>query len=234
MTEEFEFKWPALESDPEIFNKYFHEVGLPEFLGFQEVMTMDPNEIESLYGGFPCFGVIATIRRPKGKYYNEQNLIEEKDVNYFMKQTGQLDNACGLIAGLHLLGNSITVQDLSTGESILSKFFSKAADLNPLQKADLLNNFDELKLKHKIFASQGQTEVPTTESTSKPVVHHFISFININNKLIEFDGTLPGPIVIKKDTEAEDCLKSSVNELRERLQLGVIGEDMSMFFLTYC
>ena len=37
-------EWPPLESDPEIFNKYFHSIGVPENVFFKELLGLDYKE----------------------------------------------------------------------------------------------------------------------------------------------------------------------------------------------
>ena len=40
------FEWPPLESNPEIFNKYFHKIGLPQNIEFDELWSLDYKEIQ--------------------------------------------------------------------------------------------------------------------------------------------------------------------------------------------
>ena len=61
-------------------------------------------------------------------------------VPYFMKQTPDLDNACGLIAGLHLFGNNTQVIKF-TKDSMIQKFFDKAMSADSLQRAKDLEDF---------------------------------------------------------------------------------------------
>ena len=71
------FEWPPLESDPQIFNKYFHKIGLPLNIEFDELWSLDYKEIQ--YIDSPVIGVICAIKRPKGKYY-----LPEKLTDYFL------------------------------------------------------------------------------------------------------------------------------------------------------
>lgn len=234
----YTYKWPPLESDPEIFNNYFHEIGLPEYFGFQELITLNNEDIQNLYSGFPIFGVLAAIRRPKGKYFIQENLMASDSIPFFMRQTLNLDNACGLIATLHLLGNLQEEIEI-TEKCILKDFFYKCKNMNELKRAEILEDYNELKQKHFTYSQIGlnnetksdpgkENEVPT-----QAVVHHFISFLNVNNNLVELDGTLEGPVVVKKNSLKDNLLFDTIEELKSRITNGYIGEDLSLLFITY-
>ena len=53
------FHWPPLESNPEIFTKYMHGIGMPEQWGFSEVMGFD----EELLGFIPqpVIGIVCNM-----------------------------------------------------------------------------------------------------------------------------------------------------------------------------
>lgn len=239
---EIEYKWPPLESDPNIFNKYFNEAGLPEFIGFEELISFDSEEINTQYTDFPIFGIIAAISRPKGRYFIPDNLINHDSIPFYMKQTRELDQACGLVAALNLFGNNLEILDLPI-DCLLKNFYDKACITNPEERAKLLEENNEFKTKHQIFAHQGQSNLPTEESSSSsedekkvtkdPILHHFVSFIYNDGNLIELDGTLPSPIIIKKEIDGGKLMIETVEELKKRIELGVIGENISVLFLTY-
>ena len=227
------YRWPPLESDPSIFNKCFQEVGLPDFIGFQELTTLDPKEIQHQVSDFPIFGVIAALNRSKIEY-SEENIMDWNSIPFYMKQTRELDSACGLIAALHIFGNNKDDFCLSD-ESILKKFFIGATTISDYQRAKYLEDFTELKLKHQAYANQGQSFLPNVHdaNSKKSVTHHYVSYANIDNNLVELDGTLPGPLIIKKKISKENFLLSVVEEIQTRINKGVVGEDLSILFLTY-
>ena len=67
-----------------------------------------------------------------------------------MKQTPDLDNACGLIAGLHLFGNNTQVIKFRK-DSIIQKFFDKGMSADSLQRAKDLEDFAQFKEVHNVF-----------------------------------------------------------------------------------
>jgi len=241
---EVAYQWPPLESDPGIFNKYFQEIGLPEYIGFEELLSLDTNTVENQFADFPIFGVMAAISRPKGRYFIEENLCNWDSAPFYMRQTRELDLACGLIAALHLFGNNLECIEFPEN-SLLKTYFDETQKVDHEQRAKVLEENKDFKQKHFIYAHQGQSNLPTEESSSdsdepeqkkvikSPVVHHFVSFLIINNNLVEMDGTLWGPHIIKKDVSRENLMIETLKELKYRIELGVIGEDLSVQFLTY-
>lgn len=241
-TNSYSYSWPPLESDPSIFNNYFQDVGLPEFFGFQELITLDPKEISIQYSDFPIFGVIAAINRNKISHQNTSNdnvILPSNSLPFFMRQTRELDNACGLIAALHLFGNNMENIGIPE-ESILKRFFNGATNYDLFERAKFLEDFSDLKLKHQAFANQGQSYTPNLEEMNsnhvavrREINHHFISILNYDNQMLELDGTQLGPILLKKKVSNENFLREVVEEFNKKISKGLIGEDLSILFLTY-
>ena len=116
-------------------------------------------------------------------------------VKFYMKQTGTLDNACGIIACIHSVLNNLERIQLNPG-SLLDRFNKETADMTPSEKAVYLENFTEFKEEHKSHANQGQSDIPEQDC----VKFHFIAFVKSpSNQLIELDGTKTGPVVIEED-----------------------------------
>ena len=59
------------------------------------------------------------------------------EVNYYMKQTGKLDNACGVIACIHSIFNNLDSFQLKP-DSILDKFYKAAKPITPAERATAL------------------------------------------------------------------------------------------------
>ncbi len=219
------FQWPPLESDPEIFNRYFQKIGLNKSLEFTELWTLDYQGVQFFEG--QIIGVIAAIERKDKKYCEEENIIDYKGVPFYMKQEGQLDNACGLIAALHCLGNAKTDVSIESN-SILDNFFKSAESQTPEERCQNLQDDTKFKEAHQSSASEGQSDIPSEQNQ---VRHHFIAFSNVNNSVVDLDGTLKGPVVVSKDSEKTNLLDESVKELKKRLEKGVITENLSVIVL---
>ena len=144
-----------------------------------------------------------------------------------MKQTGTLDNACGIIACLHAIINKLSQVSIKEG-SILDKFVKDTKDLTPAERAKYLEDFKEFKEQHGEYANQGQTEVP---ESADDVAHHFVAFVkNEDGHLIELCGLKEGPAIIEEN--CEDLLKGVAKELQRRLEGQIITESLSM--MSFC
>ena len=57
------FKWPELESNPDIFSNFMHKLGLPETWTFEDLISMDNDSVEVASAmREPIIGVIACIK----------------------------------------------------------------------------------------------------------------------------------------------------------------------------
>ncbi len=219
------YEWPPLESDPQIFNNYFQKIGLPNNFEFDELWSLDYKEIQPIEN--PVVGVVCAIRRPKGKYFEEEKLMNYQNVPFYMKQEGSLDNACGLVASLHVFGNISEIINFNK-ESILDNYYSKAEKATPQERCKLLEDDNQFKEVHFASAQEGQSSVPSTE---QKVYYHYIAFVCCNNTIVELDGTLPGPIAIKENRSQETLLDDTVEELKKRVESGVISENLSVMIV---
>lgn len=95
-----------LESDPEIFNKLIYSLGASPSLAFEDVVSLD--ELTAL--PHPALALILIF--PTTQDYEKQKAGANKTYSIgssgvvWFKQT--INNACGLYAILHSLGNNIS------------------------------------------------------------------------------------------------------------------------------
>ena len=221
-----ELAWPPLESDPSIFNEYFHSIGLPQEIYFKEMLSLvDYKEFLILDG--PPLGIILNyVRENKSNNKFEQ----EKNAPYFMKQTDDLDNACGLVASLHCFANAKNGNLKFKENSVLDNFFQKAKNLNELDRAKLLEKDDSFKKAHEKFANKGQTDIKT--QVTKNFVGHYICFMNINGKLVEFDGLKEAPSIINEKIDDSSFLDSALKEIMKRIENKEIKEQASVMLVV--
>ena len=103
-----------------------------------------------------------------------------------MKQTDELDNACGVIAALHCVYNNLGGGEGKielVPDSTLANFYNDVASATPAEKATALENFVAFKQEYRSVASQGQS------STDRATTHHFTAFvISPAGHLIELCG----------------------------------------------
>ena len=75
--EEIKLSWPPLESDPKIFNDYFHSIGMKPDVYFKEIISLvDISAFLSISG--PLLGVILNFSREERT--KEQKEEEKKNV----------------------------------------------------------------------------------------------------------------------------------------------------------
>lgn len=221
------FKWPPLESDPEIFTNYTVNVGLPKSYIFAEVIGLDDELLMTIPP--PVLSVIVNLQRGETKTVIDENKrVKYDEVPFYMHQSGELDNACGLIAALHSIGNNLNVVGLD-GNSILGKFFDQAKDKEPRDKATLLENMNDFKQAHMEYSSQGQSKLCEKQ---EEVTNHFVAFVYNKERVLELDGTVGSPILIKDKVKEEEFIFVVAEEIRSRLEKKEITENLSMMYLT--
>lgn len=197
--------WPALESDPEIFTNYFRNLGLSPNWEFAEVFTMD----EEIEGSALVLVYRSASQNPafNGSLHNSR---------YYIKQVHELDNACGLLAGLHSILNSNA--DLIP-ESILHRLKNGVEDKSPQESAQWLLNNQELHSAHSAYAAEGQSNL--TESPD----HHFIAVLP---GLQLYDGMKNSPLVLD---DGNGFSLKFFQIVQNAIATGAIGEDISIMVL---
>lgn len=224
------FQWPPLESNPEIFEEYMHQMGLPEPWGFSELFGFEEDLLA--FVPQPVVAVIVNYERlvvetKKQDSPTTSTMDPTTSVNYYMKQTETLDNACGVIACLHAIFNNMELIALEEGKT-LSKYWENVQGTTPEERAIILEGFTEFQQQHQAFASQGQSNMADSQSDVK---HHYVAFVvNARGQLVELDGTKPGPQMVAEN--CQDLLRGSIAEVQKRLANGEVSESLSMMVLS--
>ena len=99
-----QYQWPPLEGNPDIFMNYLEKGGFDlskyafnEIYGFEEdLLAFVPQ---------PRFGVIICAERLK-KSEDKERGDPSVECDFYTDQSGTLDNACGIIAALHVIYNN--------------------------------------------------------------------------------------------------------------------------------
>ncbi len=221
------FNWAPLESDPSIFNEYFQKMGLPENILFNELYTIDYKEVQPIEG--EVLSVIINYERNKENPYvrDDEKFVNSENIPFYMKQTDELDYACGVIAAMHSIGNNIEKINLSEN-SLLKIFFENAKTLKPEKCAELLFTNNDMKKVHDSCAKMGQTNANGPQDVS----NHFVSFNYVNGKIYEFDGTINSAYLIKENVSQEEFFDETLKEISSRLDSNNITESLSIIFMT--
>ena len=219
------FNWPPLESDPEIFSKYCKQLGLASEFQFTELLTLDYQGVQEIPE--KVYGVIMAYESGNVQHLLDPIKIKDSSfVNFFMKQTNSLDNACGIIACIHTIGNNMEIVQLSP-HSILGKFFNSCQEKTPHQRATILEGSNEFKTVHLEFAQQGQSDLCSNQEEVKT---HFVTFLVIQNCLYLLDGCMNGPYLIKENVTHETLLDEAIADIKTRLQAGNVTENLNIMF----
>jgi len=221
------FNWAPLESDPSIFNEYFQKMGLPENIMFNELYTIDYKEVQPIEG--EVLSVIINYERNKENPYirNEDKYVSFENFPFYMKQSEELDYACGLIAAMHSIGNNLEKINLPEN-SLLKKYFDNAISLNPEKRADLLCSSNDMKQVHETHAEMGQTHAESPQD----VANHFVSFNFVNGKIFEFDGIIKSVYLIKENVSKDEFFDETLKEISHRLESNNITENLSIIFMS--
>ena len=225
--EKVKLDWPPLESDPLIFNDYFHSLGLKKDVYFKEMLSLvDYSAFLSING--PLLGVILNYSRNEKE--KEEIFPKEDSVPYFMRQTNKLDNACGLIAALHCFANAKNGELKFESGSVLDEFFNQVKSLSPLERAQFLEKNDKFKKAHNQFSGKGQTNIE--KQVKNDYVGHYICFMNIGGKLIEFDGIKDKPSIIKDKIDDINFLDETLKEILKRIHNNAIKEQVNVMIVA--
>uniref|UniRef100_A0A0R3TC69 Ubiquitin carboxyl-terminal hydrolase n=1 Tax=Rodentolepis nana TaxID=102285 RepID=A0A0R3TC69_RODNA len=203
-------RWVPLESNPDVLNKFIRELGVKEPLRLEDVYGTDP-EMQALVPG-PVLSLLLLYPLNEETETNPIGTLSPEEKCFFMKQT--IHNACGTVAIIHALANNTDAFDIKCMPFFLSlnfilrfthlnlacflavpwlcQFLEKTSECSPKHRGQALENEEELSEIHEIYAQEGQTEAPDSESR---IDLHFIAFINANGHLIELDGRKDGPIL---------------------------------------
>ena len=93
---------------------------------------------------------------------------------WYMKQSGRLDNACGVIACLHAVYNNLELMGGLAPGGILASHLAATETLSPEERAAALEANASFQQVHKAKASEGGSAIPQEQSEVK---HHFVAFV---------------------------------------------------------
>ena len=117
------FNRPPIEGTPEILGEYMAKAGLPATWAFGDVFGFDEELLQMCPQ--PVIAVICNVERLKKAEDKAKGSMETAAGSYYMKQTGVLDNACGVIACIHAILNNLGADKIALPEDAhLSKFLA--------------------------------------------------------------------------------------------------------------
>jgi len=189
--------WVPLESNPAVLTEFALKLGTPEEFGFSDCIGLDEELLS--FVPQPCLAVILLYPYSKMKSIRATTNKDKPEVpegtnSYFMKQL--VGNACGTVAIVHSLANNR--ERIQFKDGFFKSFLETTKNLDPYARGEKFGQEQGLKDVHSEVSQHGQTEAPEADAK---VDHHFITFVNVNGKLLEFDGGLEGPVYHGPTTE---------------------------------
>ena len=214
MNSNISYRWIPLESNPSIFNDYFYHLGLSKSFSFEELFSFDYKEVQNINISNVQAVILNFLKViPNDKLYPSYNFDNNFNV-FYMLQTDPLTNACGVVAGLHAIGNIDKSLNPIQQNSIIEEFIKTSN--SPSSYAESLSTHEKWKEFHLKTASKGSSEIPPN---MEDVKHHYVAFIIKDKKLYELDGRLNKPYCHKDigEINREDLLDKVIEIVKKRL-----------------
>ncbi|KAK4617908.1 Ubiquitin carboxyl-terminal hydrolase isozyme L3 [Fulvia fulva] len=198
-----------LENNPEVMTSLLHKLGLSLNLAFHDVFSIDdpdllafvPRPAHALLLVFPVSDTYEKFRRSEDLNKQEYEGHGPAEDVIWYKQT--IGNACGLIGLLHGVSNGTARPYVQEGTD-LDKLIKSAVPLKPVERAELLEETEELEKAHQAAAATGDTAPPQAEDS---IDLHYVCFVKGGNgHLWEMDGRRKGPLDRGEMPADEDVL----------------------------
>merc|ERR1712232_1345531 len=187
-------EWPPLASDPAMFGKLATFLGVEEYT-INEVWGFDEELLAFLPQ--PCLAAIGLYMRLDAKKAEDKARGDENfECDYYMKQSGTLDNACGIIALMHAVLNNPSIP-LKAGSPLANfRDANTTAESTPESRCAALESSDAIHDFYKTLQTEGAGPLDGQErredSDGNEVVKtfHFVAYVrNDKGQLVEYDGT---------------------------------------------
>ena len=128
-----------------------HSMGMSPNWAFSELFGFDEDLLAFIPR--PVCAVILNAQYNQPRAERPQGSADTS-VQYYMKQTRELDNACGVIAALHCVYNNQGAGKVDlVPDSTLATFISQVESATPADKATALESFSAFKEQYRQVAS---------------------------------------------------------------------------------
>ncbi|GKT59499.1 ubiquitin carboxyl-terminal hydrolase [Colletotrichum tofieldiae] len=218
-----------LEANPELMTSLLHKLGLSSALSVHDVYSLtDPDMLS--FVPRPALAVLLVF--PVSAAYESHRLAEDSLLEEYKGKGPQepvvwfrqtIRNACGLMGLLHAVANG-PAREYIQKPSDLNTLIENAVPLDPVARAQLLENTPSLATAHREAASQGATEAP---EASDDVDLHYVCFVRgEDGTLWELDGRRKGPLNRGQLDAGEDVLSEKALTWGPRKFLEREGADL--------
>ncbi|KAF4657862.1 hypothetical protein FOL47_008285 [Perkinsus chesapeaki] len=206
-------RWLPLEANPEVMTSYARGLGLPSFLHFTDVLSVEdwaldmvPQPVVAVVLLFPIKD--STEEDDKGRI----EAVKKEEIPaaaYFTKQ--RVGNACGTIGLIHCMANMNGKVGVEYADnSYIAELLNNTKSMTPDERAVYIEEDDKLEKAHRQAEHQGQSRPPAEDES---VNTHFVAFVVVDGKLLELDGRKPSPIPHGKCSE-DQVLQRTVDVVK--------------------
>lgn len=149
-------------------------------LAVAELLMMVPPGCMALCLLFP-----SSVGRPRRGEQKEKKASQPPPPPglFFCMQQDGIGNACGTIACIHAVANTVGADALADGP--LKSFITSTAAMSPAERGEALVSAKDLQVMSDATAASGETEGAGTNDAQD---QHFIAFVNKDGMLYELDG----------------------------------------------
>merc|ERR1712029_701460 len=170
-----EQKWLPIESNPTVMNQFLHNLGMPKSWAMTDVYGLDEPLLAMLPQPVVALMLLFPINEKYEEYLKTLKFEKVPDSVYYMKQT--ISNACGTVAMIHSVANTMEQVNLDNGH--LKDFLESTREKSPQERATELEGNAKICEVHDNIAREGQTAAPSLEDN---VDYHFIAFVELRQK----------------------------------------------------
>jgi len=192
-------RWLPIESNPEVMNSFLRKLGVPADWEINDVFGLDPELLLMLPQPVLALMLLFPITDNYKQFVLEkEEAIKNQTVSdklYYMKQT--ISNACGTVALMHSVINNVNSGVIKLDDGPLKKFVEATKAASPEERAEKLEDDDDICDAHDRAAREGQTGAPGRDDK---VDFHFICFVHVDGGLYELDGRKSGPVHLGKSS----------------------------------
>ncbi|XP_072940798.1 ubiquitin carboxyl-terminal hydrolase-like [Epargyreus clarus] len=204
----------AMDSDPEIMNRFLQKLGVPDKWRMVDVLSLEddaldlvPQPVLALILLFPLSETYEQYRHEQENEILTKGQSAPEDV-FHLRQV--LSNVCGTIALVHSVANNTHHIDLNDG--LLKNYLNDATGLDAAAKGALLENSTAIfEAYRELIQTTGNVD------SDEPISNHFVTLIHKDGNLFELDGRKSIPINHGPTTQ-DDFLRDAAKVCRDFMQ----------------
>ncbi|KAK0288630.1 hypothetical protein LTR91_007912 [Friedmanniomyces endolithicus] len=217
-----------LENNPAVFTELIQSLGVSPQLVFYDIYSLSDPDLLALVPK-PVHALIFIT--PADVYHRVRETdAGTKDLTY----SGSGDQE-PVIWFKQTIGHAVcngSAREFITPGSTLDKLLREATPLEPLPRAEVLYNSDELEKAHMAVALKGDSVAPLA---AEPNGYHFISFVQgKDGRLYELEGSWDGPIDRGVMGSGEDVMGEKALDAGIRRFVKAAEGNMEMSMIALC